>query len=275
MAQTENAEVRVEVLDSITKLNDSHRGQVVIAASHGAEYAAYLAAKGGVRAVILNDAGVGKDDAGISGLPYLQALGIAAATVGYRSARIGDGADMLDRGTISYVNDAAAVLGCRAGQPSGDCAALLRAANPVASTPPAQTENRLLLRQIPGGPEVWGLDSASLNVPEDEGRIIVCGSHGQALGGRPETALRYDAVAAVFNDAGIGIDEAGISRLPALDERNIPAATVAADSARIGDARSIYEDGVVSRVNATAAALGAKAGMRTPDFVDAVMAARQ
>ena len=84
------SDVRVSVLDSITKLTDDHRGQVVVAASHGAEYAAYLAAKGGVRAVILNDAGVGKDRAGISGLPYLDAIGIAAATIGYRTARIGD-----------------------------------------------------------------------------------------------------------------------------------------------------------------------------------------
>ncbi|MDD9918170.1 MAG: hypothetical protein OXT01_26255, partial [Rhodospirillaceae bacterium] len=78
---TDAPDIQIHVLDSITKLTDSHRGQVIVAASHGAEYAAYLAAKGGARAVILNDAGVGKDDAGISGLPYLDALGMAAATV--------------------------------------------------------------------------------------------------------------------------------------------------------------------------------------------------
>ena len=81
------------------------------------------------------------------------------------------------------------------------------------------------------------------------------------MGGRPETALKYDVRAAFYNDAGIGIDEAGVSRLPALDQRGIAAATVSAESARIGDARSTYEDGVLSRVNARAAALGLTPGM--------------
>ncbi len=266
-------DVRLSVLDSITKLTDDHRGQVVVAASHGAEYAAYLAAKGGARAVILNDAGVGKDRAGISGLPYLDAIGIAAATIGYRTARIGDGADMKSRGAVSHVNSEAEKLGCAPGQSCAVCAGLLRGAESVAASPPPQTENRVLLRENIGEPAVWGLDSASLLLPEDMEHIVICGSHGEALGGRPETALRYDAVAAVFNDAGIGIDDAGISRLPALDGRNIPAATVSADSARIGDAQSIYDDGVISRVNAAAAALGVTPGIRTPDFVNLVIAA--
>jgi len=272
MAQ-EISDVRVEILDSITKLTDDHRDQVVVAASHGAEYAAYLAAKGGARAVILNDAGVGKDDAGISGLPYLDALGMAAVTTSHRSARIGDGADMAARGVISHVNSTAAKLGCAAEQSCAACADLLRSAPPVTVRPPPQTENRILLRDSPDEPAVWGLDSASLVVPEDADHVVICGSHGEALGGQPETALRVDAVGAVFNDAGIGIDDAGISRLPALDGRNIPAATVSAESARIGDAQSIYEDGVISKVNETAAALGVVPGMRTPDFVDRVVAA--
>ena len=87
------------------------------------------------------------------------------------------------------------------------------------------------------------------------------------MGGRPETALKYDVRAAFYNDAGIGIDEAGVSRLPALDRRGIAAACVSAPSARIGDARSTYEDGILSRVNARAAALGLKSGMTARDAV--------
>ena len=58
-----------------------------------------------------------------------------------------------------------------------------------------------------------------------------------------------------------------MSRLPALDARGIAAATVAAASARIGDARSTYEDGILSRVNARAAALGLAPGMPARDAV--------
>ena len=67
--------------------------------------------------------------------------------------------------------------------------------------------------------------------------------------------------------AGIGIDEAGVTRLPALDARGIAAGTVAAASARIGDARSTYEDGILTRINSRAAALGIAAGMMAREFV--------
>src|SRR6478735_12780320 len=56
------------VLDSITKLTPDDAGRVVIAGSHGGRYAAYCAARGNVLAVILNDAGVGWEQAGIAGL---------------------------------------------------------------------------------------------------------------------------------------------------------------------------------------------------------------
>lgn len=262
------------VLDSVTRMDERHRGKVLVAGSHGGVYAAYLAALGRLRGVILNDAGVGKEDAGIGGLAYLDDAGIAAATVGHRSARIGDGADMLARGTISHVNRLAAAVGCTPGMTCADCAARLADAGVPEQEPPPKRESRFRLRATPGAPEVWGIDSASLVTPEDKDKILIIGSHGQLLGGRPETALKYDAVAAVYNDAGNGIDGAGTSRLPALDARGIAAATVAHDSARIGDAQSSWETGVITHVNETAKAMGAKPGMTVPEFTDAVAKAR-
>ena len=114
---------------------------------------------------------------------------------------------------------------------------------------------------------MWALNSASLVAPEHALTIVVTGSHGGLLGGRPDTALKYDVLAALFNDAGIGIDEAGVTRLPALDARGIAAGTVTAASARIGDARSTYEDGILSRINTRAAVLGIAPGMTARDFV--------
>jgi hypothetical protein len=104
-------------------------------------------------------------------------------------------------------------------------------------------------------------------LPEHKDAIVVTGSHGGLLGGRPETALKYDVLGALYNDAGIGIDGAGTSRLPALDARGIAAATVSAASARIGDARSTWEDGIISWVNARAASLGLREGISARDFV--------
>lgn len=65
---------------SVTKLGADAGGAVVVSGSHGGVYPGYLAAKAAVRAVILNNAGIGKDEPGIGALHYLDALGIAAAT---------------------------------------------------------------------------------------------------------------------------------------------------------------------------------------------------
>jgi hypothetical protein len=255
----------IVVADSITRVGPEAAGAVVVNGSHGGVYAAYVAARLGVGAAIFNDAGVGREEAGIAGLRYLAALGIAAAAVGHDSARIGDGADMMARGVVTHANGPAAALGCRPGLPCRAAAAALQQARPAPAAPPAAEEAAFLL--IPDPPAVWALDSASLVGPEHQGAVVVTGSHGGLLGGRPETALKYDALAALFNDAGIGIDEAGVTRLPALAARGIAAATVAAASARIGDARSTYEDGVLSRVNQEAARRGIAPGMSARDFV--------
>ena len=255
----------IVTVDSITRIGAEAAGAVVVNASHGGAYAAYLAAKLGAVAAIFNDAGVGRDRAGIGGLDYLAGLGMPAATVGHETARIGDGADMLARGVITHANAPAAALGVAPGMNCRAAATVLQRAKPPRNAPPDALEAAFLLEG--SAPLVWALDSASLVAPEHKDAIVLTGSHGGLLGGRPETALKYDVRAAFYNDAGIGIDEAGVSRLPALDARGIPAATVSAASARIGDARSTYEDGVLSRVNARAATLGLETGMSARDAV--------
>jgi hypothetical protein len=251
--------------DSITRLGLEAKGAVVVNGSHGGAYAAYVAAKLGVAAAIFNDAGIGRDYAGIAGLDYLENLGIPAAAVGHMTARIGDGADMMARGVLTHANPLAAALGCRAGIACGDAAGVLAQTPASGREPPAALESAFLLIAEP--PAVWALDSASAVGPDHVGTIVVTGSHGGLLGGRPETALKYDALAALFNDAGIGVDDAGVTRLAALERRGIAAATVAADTARIGDARSTYEDGILSRVNSCAAALGVAPGDTARGFV--------
>lgn len=269
MAETEaGADAAVVVVDSVTILDERHRGTVLVGGSHGGVIAGYLAAKAGVRAVILSDAGVGKDRAGIASLAYLERIGMAAATVGHMTARIADGADMLARGVITHANRVARQAGVAAGQPCRQAAALLEAAPMPAAPPPDYAEARFPLRQVAGEPEVWGLDSASLAAPEDAGRIVVAGSHGGLLAGRPDAAFKVDVLGVVFNDAGVGIDGAGIKRLAVLDGRAIAAAAVDCATARIGDARSLWETGTLSHVNQTAAGAGIGTGMSVPDFAD-------
>ena len=101
----------IVLADTITKLPPEAEGAVVVSGSHGGRYPGALAAKAGARAVILNDAGIGRDGAGTGSLALLDALGIAAATVSHASCRIGDTADMLRRGVISHANQAARATG--------------------------------------------------------------------------------------------------------------------------------------------------------------------
>ena len=84
-----------------------------------------------------------------------------------------------------------------------------------------QEETRHRVAEGESGIAALALDSASLVKPEDAGAIVLTGSHGALLGGRPETAIKVAVFGAVYNDADRGIDDAGISRLPALDQRGI------------------------------------------------------
>ena len=84
-----------------------------------------------------------------------------------------------------------------------------------------------------------------------------------------------DAAAAVFNDAGLGADRIGITRLPVLAARGIPAVAVDCMSARIGDGRSAWESGVILHLNAPAAARGAARGMGVQDFARRIATSSQ
>lgn len=263
------------VLDSITKLAPQDTGRVVIAGSHGGAYAAYCAARGGVRAVVLNDAGVGWLRAGIAGLDDLQRWGVPAATASYRSCRIGDGADMARHGVISFVNALAQDLGCEPGMTVADAASRLAHAMPTASRPAVINESRIVLKTGPdGAPLVIGADSVSLVDARDHGLIAVTASHGERLASLQSDGVRASPRLVTFNDAGMGKDSAGIGRLPLLQQRGIAALTVSAHTARIGDARSCYEEGTISSANARARELGCRVGTPLKTFIDALLAGR-
>ena len=171
-------------------------------------------------------------------------------------------------GGVIIGHEVAAALGCAAGMACRDAVArLARAIPPPAGLAlPEVGESR---RAIPstGHRAAWLLDSVSLVRASDAHAIVVTGSHGALLGGRPDHVLETDVHAAIFNDAGGGKDGAGHSRLGALDARGIAAATVDCESARIGEGRSTYETGVLSRVNEAARRLELNEGMSCREAV--------
>lgn len=106
---------RVILMDSITKVTPDDDGAIVVCASHGGTSSGEFALEVPLKLVIFNDAGGGKDDAGIAALEMLQAKGVASATVAHTSGRIGDSMDMWENGTLSKVNAVARQLGLSEG----------------------------------------------------------------------------------------------------------------------------------------------------------------
>ena len=119
--------------------------------------------------------------------------------------------------------------------------------------------------QVAGLP-VYLLDSVTEGGQEQTGAIVVTGSHGGLSAAR--YALNYRPLLVVFNDAGIGKDEAGVAGLKVLEDAGIAAAAVSHTSARIGEANDTWESGVLSRVNAEAKALGLKPGVPLREAIE-------
>ncbi len=111
LKETVSEEESIVLMDSIAAVDADDIGRVVVAASHGGLSSSEYARRFAIGAVFLNDAGVGKDEAGIAALGILDAHGLPAIAVSHRSARIGDARDMWQEGIVSHVNEAAANLG--------------------------------------------------------------------------------------------------------------------------------------------------------------------
>ncbi len=116
------------------------------------------------------------------------------------------------------------------------------------------------------------VDSITELQPADAGCIAVSGSHGGLSSARYALAAR--PLLSVFNDAGGGKDGAGFAALDLLAREGLAACTVAHHSARIGQADSTWQDGVVSHANTQAVALGIRPGERLRRALDALDSGR-
>ncbi len=110
------------------------------------------------------------------------------------------------------------------------------------------------------------VDSITELDARDHGCIAVSGSHGGLSSARYALAAR--PLLCVFNDAGIGLNNAGLAALDFLQTHGLAACTVAHHSACIGEARSTLANGVVSAANSAAAAMGVEVGKTCQHTVD-------
>lgn len=236
-------------------------------------HAAYLAApptvgllNRGLRGVIAVDAGFGRNDSGVGGLALADSVHVPAASVSVFSAEMCVGRSVWDDGVISRVNGTAAVLGVQPGLSTQDAAALMlkapygmarHIANPVDDT------DFLLQAGDDGG--IYGCWSMSL--PRgNRARDVFC------VGTPVDTTMtvhmynhRVLPRGVIGSDGGFGRAQMAVAGLQILQDMGIACVAVSHLSAELGDARSIYNDGVVSATNVLAAGSGIVPGMPARD----------
>lgn len=103
------------------------------------------------------------------------------------------------------------------------------------------------------------VDSITELTPADAGCVAISGSHGGTSAGRYALAAR--PLLSVFNDAGVGLHQAGIAALDELQAHGLAACAVAHSSACIGSAESTWHSGVISHANPSAVSLGMRPGL--------------
>jgi hypothetical protein len=111
------------------------------------------------------------------------------------------------------------------------------------------------------------LDSITDAGADARGRVVASGSHGGMYPAALASAAGARAV--LFNDAGIGLERAGVAGVLALAGVGMAAAGVDCMSCRIGSAADMLARGRISVANAAAEALGVEPGMTVTEAAEA------
>ena len=112
-------------------------------------------------------------------------------------------------------------------------------------------------------------NSATSIDESNENDVVVDGSHfGINVG---QYALKAKIRGMIGNDAGIGLEEAGIAGLKYLGQHGVPGAAVSCMSARVGNGTTTYEEGVISVANEAAQKLGITEGMSAKEAADRML----
>lgn len=252
---------RIVVSDSVMYGADRIGARdVLVVASYSGVASFVHALRRGVRAIVGHDAGIGKDQAGVSGLAFAQAHGIPAAAVRAETAELASGPSMA-QGVISRCNEAARALGVHDGQNALDAARCLLAAPEGRVIDAAEAfDNSIHEVHRSARGAIYASTSSFVFKARTPNDVLCIASHtGRVFA---ESILALSPRAAIANDAGVGLAASGIAGLPILQDAGIAAAAVAAMSARIGDGLSTYRDGVISALNDLAHSRGVRSGMR-------------
>lgn len=254
----------VVLLDSLGDLQTGNTTPILVCGSHcgGNSDLARHVKNCGVNAVFLNNAGIGKNQAGVRGLAHYKAENIIACAVDHYSAEIGISIDTWESGIISHLNSKATEAGMQVGDSVQEAVAKIKDRinfpslnqehkNPKSSVGKQEKEGtQELKKQIQtqvDGKTITVADSITFLNQNNSGDIVVCGSHGGLSAG--EYAQKYKVKAVFFNDAGIGKNNAGVKSLESLNNKGILACTVDCMSAEIFNGQDVLENGKISVCN--------------------------
>jgi hypothetical protein len=257
----EDASGRIVALDSSSYLDLHPTGptDVIVVGSYCGTRILTPMFTRGVKAVIATDAGIGKDNAGISGLKHGEQIGVPVATIAAMSAETSNGRSTL-LGEISRANAQARALGVAPGMIAYEAAARLAGGSsgkPIPTLLGAE-EAPVIVEETSRG-RIWatpGTTAIKDQVPND---VICSGANSSRV--FSDGVLRIAAKGAIANDAGIAKNNTAVEGVKLLGERGIPAAATATMSARLGEGLSTWNDGVISFINPVAAARGVEVGM--------------
>ena len=276
----------IVLLDSLGDLQPGNTSPILVCGSHcgGNRNLARQVKNCHVKAVFLNNAGVGKNQAGIKGLNHYQAEGVLACAVDHNSAEIGIARDTWESGTISHTSPQAEEAGIQIGDSVKEAVAkIIHLVNIPSSTPintdfdsrideEKKTTSKVdLKKQIQthiDGVSITVTDSITFLNENNAGDIVVCGSHGGVSAGHYAQKHRVKAV--FFNDAGIGKNSAGVKSLESLSDAGILACTVDCMSAEIFNGQDILDNGIITVCNQLAKSQNIKEKMTVKEAIKCI-----
>lgn len=260
----------VILLDSLGDLQPDNSSPILVCASHCGDNGVFARKLKNchVKAVFLNNAGIGKNQAGISGLVHYETENILACAVDCNSAEIGVARDTWESGIISHTNNLAEKSGIQTGDSVQEAVAKIinlidlpssiqinKHSESAVNEKQESTGKVNLKKQIQiqiEGVSITVTDSITFLNENNAGDIVVCGSHGGVSAGH--YAQKHSLKAVFFNDAGISKNNAGIKGLDGLNDAGIIACTVDCMSAEIFNGQDTLDNGIITVCNQLAKA---------------------
>jgi uncharacterized protein YunC (DUF1805 family) len=273
----------IVLLDSLGDLHLDNTYPILVCGSHcgGNKELARQVKNCQVKAVFLNNAGIGKNQAGIKGLMYYNDEHVVACAVDNQSAEIGIAQDTWENGIISHANTQAQHASIRIGDSVQEAVnKIIHFLNSTSTTPQNSSSKHLdtnekdttsekdLKQQKQShinGIAITVTDSITFLNKNNAGEIVVCGSHGGISAGL--YAQKHGVKAVFFNDAGIGKNNAGVKSLESLSQAGILACTVDCLTAEIFNGQDTLDNGIISLCNQVAKDKNIKKGMTVKEAI--------